>query len=58
MRYRVKEILKTRYGLTEYQVNIAMIGHGKSIGEAEQYQVAPEAVAEAIYQCYKKENGI
>lgn len=58
MRYRVKEILKTRYGLTEYQVNIAMVGHGKSISEAAQYQVAPEAVAEAIYQHYKKENGI
>lgn len=56
MRYRVKEILKTRYGLTDYQVNIAMLGHGTSISEAEQYHVAPEAVAEAIYQKYKKEH--
>ena len=56
MRYRVKEILKNNYHLSTSEINIAMLGHGTSISEAEQYQIAPEAVAEAIYQKYKKEH--
>lgn len=56
MRYRVKEILKNNYHLSTSEINIAMLGHGKSISEAVQYQIAPEAVAEAIYQKYKKEH--
>ena len=56
MRYKIKQILMERHHLSESVVNIAMLGHGKAIQEAYQYNIAPEAVAEAIYESWKKEN--
>ena len=56
MRYKIKQILMERHYLPESVANIAMLGHGKAIQEAYQYNIAPEAVAEAIYASWKKEN--
>ena len=56
MRYKIKQILMERHHLSESVANIAMLGHGKAIQEAYQYGIAPEAVAEAIYESWKKEN--
>lgn len=56
MRYKIKQILMERHHLSESETNIAMLGHGKSIQEAYQHNIAPEAVAEAIYQSWKKEH--
>ena len=56
MRYKIKQILMERHHLSESVANIAMLGHGKAIQEAYQYNIAPEAVAEAIYQTWKKEH--
>lgn len=56
MRYKIKQILMERHHLSESVTNIAMLGHGKAIQEAYQYNIAPEAVAEAIYESWKKEN--
>ena len=56
MRYKIKQILMERHHLSESVANIAMLGHGKAIQEAYQYNIAPEAVAEAIYESWKKEN--
>lgn len=56
MRYKIKQILMERHHLSESETNIAMLGHGKAIQEAYQYNIAPEAVAEAIYQSWKKEH--
>lgn len=56
MRYRIKQILMERHHLSESVANIAMLGHGKAIQEAYQYNIAPEAVAEAIYESWKKES--
>ena len=56
MRYKIKQILIQQHHLTEPIANIAMLGHGKAIQEAYQYNIAPEAVAEAIYESWKKEH--
>lgn len=56
MRYRIKQILIEQHNMSESVANIAMLGHGKAIQEAYQYNIAPEAVAEAIYESWKKEN--
>lgn len=56
MRYKIKQILMERHHLSESETNIAMLGHGKAIQEAYQHNIAPEAVAEAIYQSWKKEH--
>ena len=55
MRYKIKQILIHQHHLTEPIANIAMLGHGKAIQEAYQYNIAPEAVAEAIYKSWKRE---
>lgn len=52
MRYRIKQILMQKHNLSESVANIAMLGHGKAIQEAYQYNIAPEAVAEVIYINY------
>ena len=41
-----------KHNLSESVANIAMLGHGKAIQEAYQYNIAPEAVAEVIYINY------
>ena len=55
MRCKIKQILIQQHHLTEPIANIAMLGHGKAIQEACQYGIAPEVVAEAIYESWKKE---
>lgn len=55
-RYKIKQILMEKHHLSESIANIAMLGHGKAIQEAYQYNIAPEAVAEAIYESWKKES--
>lgn len=58
MRYIVKDILRSHYGLTEHQINMALIGKGNSLSEAYREGIAPESVAEAIYREYKEEAGL
>ena len=56
MRYKIKQILMEKHHLSESVANIAMLGHGKAIQEAYQCNIAPEVVAEAIYESWKKES--
>lgn len=56
MRCKIKQILMQQHHLSESITNIAMLGHGKAIQEACQCGIAPEAVAEAIYECWKKKD--
>lgn len=56
MRYKIKQILMEKHHLSESIANIAMLGHGKAIQEAYQCNIAPEVVAEAIYESWKKES--
>ena len=55
MRYKVENILKYQYKLTEHEINMAMIGRSNELREAYLAQVAPEAVAESIYNRAKRE---
>ena len=55
MRYRVKEMLRVRYKLTDHEIDMALIGRGNELSEAYQAGVAPEAVAESIYNRAKRE---
>lgn len=55
MRYRVKELLRVRYKLTDHEIDMALIGRGNELSEAYQAGVAPEAVAESIYNRAKRE---
>lgn len=48
MRYKVKDILKRQYKLTEHEINMALMGRSDELREAYLAQVAPEAVAESI----------
>ena len=56
LRSKIKQILMQQHHLSESIANIAMFGHGKAIQEAYQNNIAPEAVAEAIYESWKKES--
>ena len=58
MRYKVEKLLSVHYGLTEHQINMALIGKGNSLSEAYREGIAPEAVADAIYREYKREAGL
>lgn len=58
MRYKVKELLRVHYGLTEHQINMALIGKANELSEAYSEGIAPEAVADSIYGQYKKEAGL
>lgn len=53
MRYRVKDILRYRYKLSEHEINMALIGRGNELSEAYREGIAPEAVAESIYNQYQ-----
>lgn len=53
MRYKVKELLRVRYNMSEHQINMALIGKGKSLSEAYHEGISPESVADAIYHEYK-----
>ena len=55
MRYKVKDILKRQYKLTDHEIDMALIGRGNELSEAYQAGVAPEAVAESIYNRAKRE---
>lgn len=55
MRYKVKDILKYKYKLTEHEINMALMGRSDELREAYLAQVAPEAVAESIYNRAKRE---
>lgn len=52
MRFRIKKFLQNKYNLSESLANIAMLGNGKFIEEAENNDMNPEAVAEVIYINY------
>ena len=55
MRYKVKDILKYRYKLTEHEIDMALTGRSDELREAYQAGVAPEAVAKSIYDRAKRE---
>lgn len=55
MRYKVKDILKYKYKLTEHEINMALMGRSDELREAYLAQVSPEAVAESIYNRAKRE---
>lgn len=57
MRFRIKKFLQNKYNLSESLVNIAMLGNGKFIEEAENNGMNPEAVAEVIYINYMAMKG-
>jgi hypothetical protein len=39
--------------MSEHQINMALIGKGKSLSEAYHEGISPESVADAIYHEYK-----
>lgn len=53
MRYKVKELLRVRYNMSEHQINMALIGKGQSLSEAYHEGISPGSVADAIYHEYK-----
>ena len=50
MRYKVKDWLRQKYKMTEHEINLALIGRGNELGEAYREGIAPEVVADSIYE--------
>lgn len=55
MRYRVKELLRVRYKLTDHEIDMALLGKSNMLREAYLAQISPEPVANLIYNEAKQE---